>query len=362
MKKRIGKVGKGVLIIFTLITIFLFIIELNTKRDVKIHYYEEKIKAGQIFQEMMKRIKIEKEKRGIVIDLINDPNQTGIIGQQYTPITFQRSDLSASLTSTNPNFVAIFIEMFKKLKLKPGDTIAVGLDGSYPAVNMALYSALRVMDIKPIIITNVSSAMWGANDPNFTWLDIERILYQDKLTFYKSNAASLGGEDDLGRGFSPQARQFLLDAINRNQVELVSSENLETNIKKHLDIYFRCKKVKAFINVGKSVANIGENQFSFTNGIIRRLPSKYNRQSVIAEMLSRNIPVINITDVNKIALRYGLPIAPVPLPPLGKGKLFIEKRFSPVVALVFTIIILICLFFVIKYDLEYYLLRKKENQ
>ncbi|MCX8015007.1 MAG: poly-gamma-glutamate system protein [candidate division WOR-3 bacterium] len=361
MKQRTGKVGRSVLIIFTILTIILFIIELNTKRDVKIHYYEEKIKAGQVFQEMMRRIKFEKEKRGVVIDLINDPNQTGIIGQQYTPITFQRSDLSASLTSTNPNFVAIFIEMFKKLKIKSGDTIAIGLDGSYPAVNMALYAVLRVMDIKAIIITNVSSAMWGANDPNFTWLDMENVLYLDRLAVHKTTAASLGGEDDLGRGFSPQARQHLLEAHNRNQVELITSENLETNIKRHLDIYLKCKKIKAFINIGKSVANIGENQTNFVNGIIRRLPSKYNTQSIIAEMLKKNIPVINITDVNKIAARYGLPIAPVPLPPLGKGKLFIEKRFSPTAALVFTIIILICLFLVIRYDLEYYLSRKKEQ-
>jgi len=362
MKKRIGKVGRSVLIIFTMLSILLFILELGTKRDVRARNFEDKIKAGQIFQEAMNRIKQERERLGFPIDIVNDPNQTGIIGSQYTPVTFQRSDLSASLTSTNPNFVAVFIEQLKKLKLKAGDEIAVGLDGSFPAVNLALYSAMRALGIKPIIITTNSSAMWGANDPNLTWLDMEHVLYQDNLFSFKSIAASLGGEDDLGRGLSPLARQQLSNAIARNEIELISSDNFENNIKKHLDLYFTNRNIKAFINIGKSFANIGENRTSFTTGIIRRLPRKAEENSVIAHMLAKNIAIINVTDVNKLATRYGLPIAPVPLPVLGKGKLFIEKRFSPIFALVFTIVIVICLFFVIRYDLEYYLSKKKEQQ
>lgn len=360
MKKREGQVGRIVLILFTLVSIALFILEMSTKHNVRARFYEDKLKAGQIFQEAMKKVKQERERLLIPIDKINDPNATGLIGSQYTPITFQRSDLSASLTSTNPNFVAIFVELFKKLKLKEGDEIAVSIDGSYPAVNLALYSVMRTLGIKPLIITTEGSAMWGANNPNLTWLDMENYLYRDNMFAFKSTAATFGGEDDLGRGFSPEARILVLNSITRNGTELLTSDNLDNNIKKRVEYYHSKSKFKVFVNVGKSIATIGNNQLPFATGIIRDLPKKVEVNSVIRQMLEKKIQVINVTDVNKLATRYGLPIAPVPLPVLGKGKLFIEKRFSPIFALVFTIVIVICLFFVIRYDLEYYLSKKKE--
>jgi poly-gamma-glutamate system protein len=360
MKKREDKVGRSVLILFTLLAIVLFIFEMGTKHNIRARYFEEKLKAGQIFQEAMKKVKQERERLAIPIDIINDPNETGIIGAQYTPITFQRSDLSASLTSTNPNFVAILVELLKKLKLKEGDEIAVGLDGSYPAANLALYSAMRTLGIKPVIISSVSSSMWGANIPNFTWLDIEYFLYQEKLFPFKSAAATPGGEDELGRGFSPAARTQLDSDMLRTETQLLMSENLDANIKKRVEYYQSKGRIKAFINIGKSIANLGENRVSFSTGLIRRTPKNIEVSSVIKLMLEHKIPVININDINKLATRYGLPIAPVPLPELGKGRLFTEKQFSQVFAIVFSLIIIIALFFVIEYDLEYYLRKKRE--
>ncbi len=362
MKKRIEKVGWHVLVIFALLSIALFVIEVSTQKSVKARYYEEKIKAGQIFHEAMKTVKKERERVRLPIDNINDPNETGIIGQQFTVITFQRSDLSASLTSTNPNFSAIFVEYFKKLKLKSGDMVAVGVDGTFPAVNLALYSALRELEIKPVIITTISSAMWGANNPELTWLDMEHVNYQQGIFAFKSMSAAFGGEDDMGRGFSPEARILLKNAAARNDVPLLLADSLSMNIKKRSDFYFGQGKIKAFINIGKSVANIGVNHVTPITGLIKERPKNINENSIIGQMLDRKIPVINIIDVNKIATRYGLPIAPTPIPSLGKGKLFNEKRFSQTFALIFTLIIIFVLFLVIKYDLEYYLLKKKPQE
>ncbi len=373
MKRRTGKVGKSVLIAFALFAIFLFIIISASIRTVKSKSYEEKIKAGQVYQSAQEIIKKERLRLGLPIDPINDPNQTGLIGAQYTTITLERNDLSSVLTTTDPNFPAIFIELFKKLKLKANDTIAIGLDGSLVGANLALYSAIRVLGLKPIIITTVSSAMWGANEAQFTFLDMERICYQEKIFPFRSLYATLGGEDDLGRGFSPQGREELINACRRNQVNLITTENLTTNIAKRVQIYLTSEtesipsekiyqgrpRIKAFINIGKSVANIGANRGALTQGIIKNKNKKIDPNSVIYQMLMRKIPVINITEANKIASQYGIPIASVPLPALGKGRLFAEKRYSETLALIFSILIIIILFFVIRYDLEYYLSKPK---
>ncbi len=334
---------------------------MQSVRTVKASNYEEKIKSAQIAQEAMKKIKNARIQVSIPIDNINDPNETGIIGSQYTAITFQRSDLSAALTATNPNFSAVFVELLKKLKIKQGDTIAIGLDGSYPGLNIALYSAVRVLGVKPIIITTASSAMWGANIPDLTWLDMEGIFYRENFFNFKSDLASLGGEDDLGRGFSPEARTQLTAAMKRNQIEMINSDSFAADIQARMNFYSTKGRFKAFINIGKSVADVGVNRISYSTGLIKNMPHKTDVNTVIAQMLLKKIPVINISDVNRIATKYGLPIAPVPLPALGKSKLFMEKRFSQTSAIIITLIIIILLYLVIRYDFEYYLSKKQEK-
>ena len=71
--------------------------------------------------------------------------------------------------------------------------MAVSFSGSFPALNIAVLSAARVLDLHPVIISSVGSSMYGANQPEMTWLDMERILADKGLFPYRSNAASLGG-------------------------------------------------------------------------------------------------------------------------------------------------------------------------
>jgi poly-gamma-glutamate system protein len=334
---------------------------MQSVRTVRASNYEDKIKSAQIGHEAMNKIKNTRIQLSIPIDNINDPNETGIIGSQYTAITFQRSDLSAALTATNPNFSAVFVELLKKLKIKQGDTIAIGLDGSYPGLNIALYSAIRVLGIKPIIVTTASSAMWGANIPDLTWLDMEGIFYRDNFFNFKSDIASLGGEDDLGRGFSPEARTQLINAMQRNQIEMINSDSFTSDIQTRMSFYSSKGQFKAFINIGKSVADIGVNRINYPNGLINNMAHKTDVNNVIAQMLLRKIPVINISDVNRIATKYGLPVAPVPMPTLGKSKLFMEKRFSQTLAIIITFVIIVILYLVIQYDFEYYLSKNRRK-
>ncbi len=51
-------------------------------------------------------------------------------------------------------------------------------------------------------------------------------------------------------------------------------------------------------------------------------------KGVLSRMADRGIPVISLLNVKELALRYGLPIDPVPLPAPGEGELF-RHRSSP---------------------------------
>uniref|UniRef100_A0A7C6A815 Poly-gamma-glutamate system protein n=1 Tax=candidate division WOR-3 bacterium TaxID=2052148 RepID=A0A7C6A815_UNCW3 len=365
MKLRQGKVGKSVLSAFALICIIFFIIEVGSVRRVKARFYEEKITAAQICERAFGLIKALRASLAIPIDEINDPNETGLIGHQWTLITSGRSDLQSKLTSTNPNFAALFVELLHQVGVRKGDWIAIGWTGSYPALNIALLSAVKVLELKPIIITSLSASMWGANDPRLTWLDMEDCLKGSAVGFKPSIAASLGGEDDNGQGLSLLGRAILDSIIKQKNIKKIAAANLAEQIENRLNLYWQAKgdkKIAAFVNIDRGAANLGDIHAQTNTGILVRHNSKVVEPSVIGKMLVRKVPVINVLDVNYLAEKYSLPIAPTPLPKLGSGKLFTEPRYSVPLAIGFIILVVVILFFVIRYDLEFYLLPKEKQK
>jgi hypothetical protein len=108
--------------------------------------------------------------------------------------------------------------------------IAVNVTGSMPALNIAVLSAAKVLGLDVVLISSVGASMFGATDPYFTWLDIETLLNEKDILSYKSIATSLGGGRDLGRGLSKAGRDLIIEATERNNVELIQE-------KKHREEY-----------------------------------------------------------------------------------------------------------------------------
>src|SRR5690606_32173871 len=111
-------------------------------------FYEEKLAAARLTRLAMQAIKEEKRKRGIVIDQDADPAQSGMIGAALTPITSNTGYLNAKRTSINPNFAAVFVELLGEANIRPGSRVAVGVSGSFPALNIAALAALHEMKLK----------------------------------------------------------------------------------------------------------------------------------------------------------------------------------------------------------------------
>ena len=85
-------------------------------------------------------------------------------------------------------------------------------------MNVAVYSAIHELGIEPIIISSTAASQYGANDPNFTWLDMEAALRRSQVFPYKSVAASLGGVGDDAIGLTKRGRIMLERAIERNKI------------------------------------------------------------------------------------------------------------------------------------------------
>jgi len=356
MKLREEKIPVPSLIIVSVITILLMLIELNSVSRVKTEYFDEKRGAAELAVQSYKAIKDAMSTLEIPINSQFDPNETGLIGIPYSNITTGKGDLYAKLTSTNPNFAALMVQFIKAAGLKKNDTVAVSFTGSFPALNIAVLSAIKVLELYPIIITSVGSTMWGANHPQFTYLDMERILNQKGLHDFKSAAASIGIEDDIGTEYNREGRKSVERAITRNNISFLRSRHLDEAIRKRIEIYTHGGNVRLFINVADDTPSLAGGHVG--SGLIR--PGEIQWQKGLLAYFSKSgVPVINLTDVTDLAQKNHLPIAPHPLPDIGDGELYYTFRYSVKQAVLYLAILFIIMFLAFKVDINYYIKRTK---
>ena len=342
MKWRTEKIPVATLMVLTALAILALALAERSTMLVRQPYYEEKIRAAKTMLLAMNAIKTAGQAKGLTIDSVNDPNATGMIGSEFTLVTTDRGDLTAKLLTTHPDFAASAVEMLIKARLKKGDPVAVGMTGSFPALNIAVLSALESLELKPFVIVSVGSSSWGANDPRMTWLDMDRILREKGILRTRTLAASIGGGKDIGRGLSPEGRKLILEAIKRNRVKLISKPLLEENIQARMAIYdeaARGKKIKAYINIGGGVASLGSsiNGDLIPSGLNRNLAFRnFPTKGVIHLMADRGMPVIHLLNVSEIAKRYGLSMEAALPKELGQGPIYFKERYDRVrLALIF---------------------------
>lgn len=311
--------------------------------------YEAKMEASTRAHEAFTALRRHQNMEGAIVDLVNDPAGTGLIGPEFSPITNSRGDLEAKLTSLNPNFAAVLVQQFRQAGLRPGDPVAVGITGSFPGLNICLFAALEALELAPTVITSVGASMWGANDPAFTWLDMEKYLVAERILHVETDVATLGGGDDMGRGLSPAGRRLLRESIERNGVPLLDSEHIEDAITRRMGYYeesVRGRPFKAFVNVGGGVANLGSSRgrFLVPAGLNMSLEAEnWPRKGAIALMADRGVPVIHYLEIAKLARDFGLPVAPDYLPEPGEGDIFVRDSYRlDLTALVFVIYAGLC--------------------
>ena len=344
--------SNSVLIILTSLSLLAFIAVENSKVDVKQDWYNEKVEAAKLSQLAANYLKTYRLENGVFIDVINDPNQTALIGQEYTLVTTDRGYIDAKLSATNPNFAAVVVQLLKDAGLEENDNVAVGMTGSFPGLNISVLAALETLNMNPIVISSVGSSNFGANDPFFTWLDMENILNKSNIFHNKSVAASIGGGSDVGRGLSPEGRNLITNAIERNNMKFINEKHLEESISKRLEIYDEHSKgqpIKAYINVGGGIASLGNtiNGKLIPPGLTQFLPMRnFPVRGVIIQMGLEEIPIIHLLNINTLLAKYGLPASPVPLPEPGVGEIFIQKKYSIIVTSIATLILIIVIIFV----------------
>ena len=329
------------------------------KTNITQKLYKEKIKAAKL---MESGVSLMGQKRAEVvghIDLENDPTRSGLIGELMTEITSNSGHLEAKQTTINPNWAAVMVELYRRAKLKKGDTVALGLSGSFPALNLAAFMAAEAMELKVISIVGVSASMWGANHPKFTWLDMESALFERKLISRRSVAASLGGVGDRARGSSPAGRAALRAAIERHNLPLLGSKTPDEGLAERMEVYQReagGEPIKAYINVGGNTLSVGSlvGKKLYKSGLnLNPSADALSVDCVMTRFAREDIPVIHMIRVHSLATKFGLPLSPTVLPKVGEGKVFTKAEYNLNLVIGVLIALLDSLYIFMKSDIGY---------
>ena len=319
-----------------------FILSINFRTIDVSPSYEDKIEAANLMQKAMSILKNHRMEESVFIDIENDPNETGLVGSPFSLITTDEGDLDSKLTTLDPNFSAVMVELMYQLGLKNGDTIAVLMTGSMPGANIAVLTACKALGVIPITITSVGASQWGANLVDFTWLDMESILFENGLISSRSIAASIGGRNDMGRLLSPSGRNLIMENINKHKLPLIRKERLADNIQHRMDLYGSIQSINkydAIVNVGGGVASLGTsfNLRLLPPGVVKRniiqdIVRPGGIEGVFSKFLKFDVPGLHILNIRPLTQEFKMPFAPIPIPEIGVGGLYAIEKYNVWVA------------------------------
>ncbi len=288
--------------------------------------YGTMVTAAQAMEGAGRAVRERRLELGIGIDEAADPNASGYIGVEYSGMTTSLGDQSAKRTTANPDMAALMVLLLDEAGVKPGDTIAVGASGSFPAATIATLAAARAMHLELALIVSLGASSWGANIPAYTYLAMHEAA--KPVLGYDMLALSLGGDGDSGGGMDSETRAGLLSAIDRSGLYGMDAEDEAGAVRRRMELYDNFaigKHYAAFVNVGGASANVGSGSGALTllPGVNRPpLRGGLAQSGAAFGMADRGIPVINILDIRRLALEHGLSWDPVPFPRIGDSPVY----------------------------------------
>lgn len=323
-------------------------------------HYSEKLKAVSLMRDGETAILVAKRRLDIPVDRENDPERYGVIGPQFSLITTDRGAQAAKSLAAHPNFAAAVTDLLVEAGIGRGDLVAIGMTGSLPGLNIAVLAACRALDAEPVITTSLGSSMFGATDPELTWLDMESALVSKGVLPYRSVAASLGGGGDVGRGLSPAGRQLLQDAIERNKVRLLQATDLLEALRARVELYdtearMRGKQIRLYVNVGGGLVSLGgaQNARLVPAGLTRRLATRnYPNRGVVNVLGERGVPILNLLEVDRVARETGVTDESGRTAAPGEGPLFYSYRYNLWIVAGAALLLLAANIFVLRLDIR----------
>ena len=354
---RPGKVSRAVLVVVAALSLAGVVATERLRVRRKQPHHADKLAASGLALVGLQTLKAERLRLGLPINSDVDPMESGLIGLPITSVTSNTGVLEAKQTSVNPNFAGVVLHMLRLARVKPGQRVALGVSGSFPAVNVAVYAAVRQLRLMPVIITSASGSQFGANLPDFTWLEMEAGLRRQGVFTYRSVAGSLGGIQDRAVGMSAEGIKRLTAVIARHGLRFIKPSSLSDSIDQRMRIYDEVAgqsgTYAAYINIGGGTASVGTTlgKHLFKPGLNRVQPRGSGvPDSVMLRFVRNGVPVIHLSNIAALAKRHGLTIKPRFMPKVGEGQIYFREEYNRWLAAMALVVILATLFAFVRSD------------
>ena len=336
MKLQMTNAAKNcVLVLLAVLFLVLYYYIKPRSLIVKQQAYSEMTAAAQKMQGLQQAVRQEMLRMGIEIDKTVDRLDSGLIGLEWSGISTTLGNVESKRTTVNPDFAALLVKLFKEAGLQKGDIVAANCSSSFPALNLAFIAAADTLELRTVMITSVGASTYGGNREDFTYLDMERYLYDKHLIKNKTIAYSLGGAGDIGKEFDPERIGRIKERLDGYGLTFFYEADFEKNLTERYAFYtdgFRhdaahihtntSAAVKAFINIGGNMLSVGEYNDSITTEAVRLPASVPIKTGLVGMFLQSGTPVFYLLNIKSIARYYQLPFDPLALLQIGTAPIY----------------------------------------
>ena len=205
----------------------------------------------------------------------------------------------------------------------------MSLTGSFPALNLSVLAAVHAMHLHAVVISSLGSSSWGANQPEMTWADMEKVLLDKGMISAGSTAMTMGGGGDWGGGLSVDGKEILFKKIRKSNAKFLNAKSLPQAIGMKLTTYGNLDRYKCFINVGGGQAALGRGPGGrlLPTGFLKQFPKDGPFESgevdgLVFYFLRQEIPVIHLLEIHHIAKVWGISTSWEPHIEPGKSQVY----------------------------------------
>ncbi len=301
-QRRFSIVTKGKLLLLAVAMAGLWYLAAPAVLSTEERVLWEKVRAAQ------QHLSQWRENNGTAATHEDDPWNCGLIGVEWSGITTTLGDLSSKRTSCNPAWAVQFSRWFEELGLKPDDHIAIYSSGSFPALLLSSIVAAEAMELDPLLIVSLGSSTWGANHPDNPWPVLATELRRSGFLRHRADYYTLGGDGELGHGFSPEGEALLRAAAKDAGVEMLTTGNLEEMITLKSELLEK-HQARLFVSIGGSHANLGNalEVLRLQTGLVPPTDVELAGNGVIGTAMRKNIPVLHMLNIRSVSSMVGIP-------------------------------------------------------
>ncbi len=261
----------------------------------------------------------EKRRLGLVNEAL-DPERTGLIGVEFSPLTTSLGRLSDKRASSRPAMADVVAIYLRRAGVKGGDWIAVNASGSFPGFSLATLCAAESLGVNAQVVFSYGSSMYGGTDPGFTFPVMLDLLNRAGLLSARLRAIAPGGaRDRMAETLLESPFPTVTDLMRSRPEERIEGKTLEDAIAQRLRIFAETPTpATCFVSCGGPGVSLGrtENVLKLPHGLVataRDIPAEADR-GLLYEFLARGVPVIHLLHVRGVCGEFGLPYEDIPDP------------------------------------------------